>query len=107
MTDATTHIENAAAKLDDAASEVGAAVEVQSKTVSAKTEDLSKAAAEKAAAAREWAAERANDARDWALDQSDVIRDNVQSKPFIAIGVSAASAFAAGLVLGILLSTRR
>jgi len=41
------------------------------------------------------------------LEQSDVLRDNVQSKPFIAVGVSAASAFAAGLILGVLLSTRR
>jgi ElaB/YqjD/DUF883 family membrane-anchored ribosome-binding protein len=45
-------------------------------------------------------------ARDWAVDQTDVIRDTVQTKPFIAIGVSAASAFAAGLVLGVLLTRR-
>jgi len=107
MTDATTHIENAADDLDDAASEVGGAVKLEAKTVSAKADELSKAAAERAALAREWATERANVARDWALDQSDVLRDNVQSKPFIAIGVSAASAFAAGLVLGVLLSSRR
>jgi len=107
MTDATTHIETAAAALDDAAAQAGEAVKDQSKTITAKADELSKAAAERAAAAREWATERANVARDWALDQSDVLRDNVQSKPFIAVGVSAASAFAAGLVLGVLLSTRR
>lgn len=50
--------------------------------------------------------ERASVARDWATDQGDVLRDTVQTRPFIAIGVSAASAFAAGLVLGILLTRR-
>lgn len=44
--------------------------------------------------------ERANVARDWAADQTDVLRDTVQTRPF----VSAASAFAAGLVVGILLT---
>jgi len=107
MTDATTHIEHAADHLSDAASETGDAVKQEAKTVSAKADELSKAAAESAAAARDWAAERAAIAREWALDQSDVLRDNVQSKPFIAVGVSAASAFAAGLVLGVLLSSRR
>ena len=51
-------------------------------------------------------ADGAETARDWAADQSDVLRDTVQTKPFIAIGVSAASAFAAGLVLGVLLTRR-
>ena len=50
--------------------------------------------------------ERASAAKDWASDQGDVLRDTVQTRPFIAIGVSAASAFAAGLVLGILLTRR-
>ena len=45
-------------------------------------------------------------ARDWAADQSDVLRDTVQTKPFISIGVSAASAFAAGIILGVLLARR-
>ncbi len=40
------------------------------------------------------------DARDWAVDLSDVLRDTVQTKPFTAVGVSAACAFAAGLLLG-------
>ena len=43
-------------------------------------------------------------AREWAQDQADVLRDTVQTRPFIAVGVSAASAFAAGLVLGVLLT---
>ena len=51
-------------------------------------------------------ADGADAARDWAADQSDVLRDTVQTKPFIAVGVSAASAFAAGLVLGVLLTRR-
>jgi ElaB/YqjD/DUF883 family membrane-anchored ribosome-binding protein len=50
--------------------------------------------------------DRAAAARDWAIDQTDVIRDTVQTKPFIAVGVSAASAFAAGLIIGILLTRR-
>lgn len=51
-------------------------------------------------------ADGAETARDWAADQSDVLRDTVQTKPFIAVGVSAASAFAAGLILGVLLTRR-
>lgn len=54
--------------------------------------------------ARRRAAEGAAAARDWAADQSDVLRDTVQTKPFISIGVSAASAFAAGLIVGVLLT---
>ena len=49
---------------------------------------------------------RAAAAREWAVDQTDVIRDTVQTRPFISIGVSAASAFAAGLILGVLLTRR-
>ncbi len=48
---------------------------------------------------------RAAAARDWAVDQTDVIRDTVQTRPFISVGVSAASAFAAGLVLGVLITS--
>ncbi len=50
--------------------------------------------------------ERAGQAKEWALDQTEVIRDTVQTKPFVAVGVSAGTAFAAGLVLGILLARR-
>lgn len=50
--------------------------------------------------------EQSTAAREWAADQADVLRDTVQTKPFIAVGVSAASAFAAGLILGVLLARR-
>jgi ElaB/YqjD/DUF883 family membrane-anchored ribosome-binding protein len=63
-------------------------------------------AAERSAELRRRVEERAAAAREWAVDQTDVIRDTVQTRPFISVGVSAASAFAAGLVLGILLARR-
>jgi ElaB/YqjD/DUF883 family membrane-anchored ribosome-binding protein len=69
-------------------------------------DEAAKAAAERAAALREAFEQRASAAREWASDQSEVLRDTVQTKPFISIGVSAASAFAAGLVLGVLLTRR-
>ena len=55
---------------------------------------------------RRQAGEQSTAAREWAADQADVLRDTVQTKPFIAVGVSAASAFAAGLILGVLLARR-
>ncbi len=61
-------------------------------------------AAARTAEIRRQVEERAAAARDWAVDQTDVIRDTVQTRPFISVGVSAASAFAAGLVLGVLLA---
>jgi ElaB/YqjD/DUF883 family membrane-anchored ribosome-binding protein len=64
------------------------------------------AAQARAAELRQALEQRATAAREWATDQSEVLRDTVQTKPFIAIGVSAASAFAAGLVLGVLLTRR-
>lgn len=45
-------------------------------------------------------------AREWAADQADVLRDTVQTRPFISVGVSAGSAFAAGLIVGVLLARR-
>ncbi len=63
-------------------------------------------AAERTAELRRRMEERASAARDWAVDQTDVIRDTVQTKPFISVGVSAASAFAAGLIIGVLLTRR-
>lgn len=69
-------------------------------------DDAAEAAADRAADLRHAVEERAAAAREWAYDQTDVLRDTVQTKPFIAIGVSAASAFAAGLVLGVLLTRR-
>lgn len=70
------------------------------------TETNANTGADRAAELRRHVEERAAAARDWAVDQTDVIRDTVQTKPFISIGVSAASAFAAGLVLGVLLTRR-
>jgi ElaB/YqjD/DUF883 family membrane-anchored ribosome-binding protein len=64
------------------------------------------AAQARAAELRQALEQRATAAREWATDQGEVLRDTVQTKPFIAIGVSAASAFAAGLVLGVLLARR-
>lgn len=68
--------------------------------------DAFEQAAERGAELRRRMEERASAARDWAVDQTDVIRDTVQTKPFISVGVSAASAFAAGLILGVLLTRR-
>ncbi len=68
--------------------------------------DAAQAAADRAAELRHAFEERAEAAREWAADQTDVFRDTVQTKPFVAIGVSAASAFAVGLILGVLLTRR-
>ena len=64
------------------------------------------AAQARAAELRQAFEQRATAAREWATDQSEVLRDTVQTRPFISIGVSAASAFAAGLILGVLLTRR-
>jgi ElaB/YqjD/DUF883 family membrane-anchored ribosome-binding protein len=71
-----------------------------------KLNDAAQAAADRTAELRQAFEERASAAREWASDQTNVLRDTVQTKPFISIGVSAASAFAAGLVLGVLLMRR-
>lgn len=42
---------------------------------------------------------RAYQARDWAMTQSDTVRTTVLDKPFVSIG----TAFAAGIVFGLLL----
>ena len=97
MTDAT--LDKAEAAVDEAAKD-------GSKTLSDHADQVRKTVTEKAGQAKEWAGDRAGVARDWALDQSDVLRDTVQTRPFISVSVSAASAFAAGLVIGILLSRR-
>ena len=80
-----------------------AAVTDRAKTIAA---DVGSKAQDTYGQVRRAVADGAETARDWAADQSDVLRDTVQTKPFIAIGVSAASAFAAGLVLGVLLTRR-
>ncbi len=69
-------------------------------------DETAQSAADRAAEIRQAVEDRAAAAREWAVDQTDVLRDTVQTKPFIAIGVSAASAFAAGVVIGVLLTRR-
>ncbi|MEO6341421.1 MAG: hypothetical protein ABIO39_15370 [Caulobacteraceae bacterium] len=60
----------------------------------------------KAAQLKKVVEERAAAAREWASDQTDVLRDTVSTRPLVSVGVSAGAAFAAGLVLGILLTRR-
>ena len=84
--------------MTDTAHDIGAAA----KSVG----DAAAAASDRAAELRQAFEERAAAAREWAADQTDVFRDTVQTKPLITIGVSAATAFAAGLVLGVLLTRR-
>jgi ElaB/YqjD/DUF883 family membrane-anchored ribosome-binding protein len=64
-------------------------------------------AAETAAQLRRAMEERAAQAREWAVKEGEVIRGQVTERPLIAVGVSAGTAFAAGLVLGVLLASRR
>ncbi len=64
-------------------------------------------AAETAAQLRKTVEERAAQAREWAARESEVLRGQVVERPFIAVGVSAGTAFAAGLILGVLLASRR
>ena len=100
MTDATLD------KVDSAADQLDSSTKDSARALADQADQVRKVVTEKAGQAKEWAGDRAGVARDWALDQSDVIRDTVQTKPFISVGVSAASAFAAGLVLGVLLTRR-
>jgi ElaB/YqjD/DUF883 family membrane-anchored ribosome-binding protein len=67
---------------------------------------LADEAAERAAQLRQALEERAGAAREWASDQTEVLRDTVSTRPLTSIGVSAGAAFAAGLVLGVLLARR-
>ncbi len=101
MTDATLN-DKAAAVAEQADKQVDAGV----KNLGETAVQMKKAVSEKAVVAKDWAVDRSGVARDWAMDQSDVIRDTVQTKPFISVGVAVASAFAAGLVLGVLLTRR-
>lgn len=43
--------------------------------------------------------DRAYQARDWAMTQSDTVRTTVLDKPFVSVG----TAFAAGIIFGMLL----
>lgn len=61
-------------------------------------------AAETAAQLQRAVQERAEEARRWAADQTEVIRGQVVERPFAAVGVSAGAAFAAGVIVGVLLA---
>ena len=64
-------------------------------------------AAETAAQLRRSVEEHAAAAREWATREGEVLRGQVVERPLTTIGVSAGAAFAAGLVLGVLLTSRR
>ena len=64
-------------------------------------------AAETAAQLRKMVEEQAAAAREWASREGEVLRGQVTERPLTTIGVSAGAAFAAGLVLGVLLAARR
>lgn len=49
-------------------------------------------------------ADRAEAAVDWAGQQGEALRGAVADKPFAAVGISAGAAFAAGLLVGLLLA---
>jgi len=68
---------------------------------------LADEASERAAQLRKKVEERAAAAKEWAGEQTEVLRDTVSTRPLTSIGVSAGTAFAAGLVLGVLLASRR
>jgi ElaB/YqjD/DUF883 family membrane-anchored ribosome-binding protein len=69
---------------------------------------LNREAAERAAAEiRRRVEEGAAAARTWATDQSHVLRGQVAERPLAAVGISAGAAFAAGLVIGVLLASSR
>ena len=64
-------------------------------------------AAETAAQLRKTVEERTAQAKEWAIREGDVIRGQVKEAPLTAVSISAGAAFAAGLVLGVLLATSR
>ena len=64
-------------------------------------------AAETAAQVRRAVEERAAQAREWALKEGDVLRGQVTERPLTSVSISAGAAFAAGLVLGVLLASSR
>ena len=69
---------------------------------------LNREAAERAAAEiRKRVEEGAAAARTWAADHSEQLRGQVVERPLAAVGISAGAAFAAGLVLGVLLASSR
>jgi ElaB/YqjD/DUF883 family membrane-anchored ribosome-binding protein len=72
------------------------------------TSRLNREAAERAAAEiRKRVEDGAAAARSWASDHGEQLRGQVAERPLAAVGVSAGAAFAAGLVIGVLLASRR
>ena len=84
-----------------------AAAEAKATAVSDELHHLAEEASAKAAQLRKAVEERASAAKAWAGDQTEVLRDTVATRPLTSISVSAGAAFAAGLVLGVLLTSRR
>ena len=69
---------------------------------------INREAAERAAAElRKRVEDGAAAAKTWATDQGEVLRGHVTERPLAAVGISAGAAFAAGLVVGILLASSR
>jgi ElaB/YqjD/DUF883 family membrane-anchored ribosome-binding protein len=68
--------------------------------------ELRTAAAVRTAAAKKWAEGQAGVAKEWAADTTEVLRDTVQERPLTSVGVGAGAAFAAGVILGVLLARR-
>ncbi|CAN5358252.1 hypothetical protein BH09PSE2_BH09PSE2_18960 [soil metagenome] len=99
MSDVTARTADAVQATEAEAAALGDRARAIAGDVGAKAQELS-------GQVRKAVSEGAETARDWAADQSDVLRDTVQTKPFIAVGVSAGSAFAAGIILGVLLARR-
>ena len=103
MSDVTTtpeELKGAARRVKAKAAETAGAA----KAAVASTESSVKAAA---AQRRSKVETGAHAAKEWAVAQPEVIRGQVSERPLVAIGVSAGTAFAAGLVLGVLLTSRR
>ena len=67
---------------------------------------LADEASAKAAQLKKVVEERTAAAREWASDQTEVLRDTVSTRPLTSVGISAGAAFAAGIVLGVLLTRR-
>jgi ElaB/YqjD/DUF883 family membrane-anchored ribosome-binding protein len=69
---------------------------------------LTRESAERAAAEiRKRVEESATAAKSWAQDRGEVLRGQVTERPLAAVGISAGAAFAAGVVLGVLLASSR
>ena len=67
-------------------------------------EDAAAAASAKVVQLRDAVQERADALNGWAHDQARALATTAKEKPLAAAGISAGAAFAAGLVLGLLLA---